>query len=738
MMVGLQERTRHAVRDCAFAFILYLALSLIFFGRTLPGHFSEFYLGRDTDPSLYMWSLEWWLYVIRNHVHPFLTGLVWAPYGLNLAIVTCMPLLGILAAPIEAALGPIASFNLLALMALPLDGLCAYVLCRRIGASKAAALAGGFIFAFSPYMIGQLLSHFVLLLIFPVPLGVYFVVRRLEGSLGRIQFTALLTLTLVVQFLMLLEGLALMTMVGGIALAIALWMGSAEERSRMLAIVPEIAGAYALTALLMSPYLLYFLSGGFPNHPLWPAAEYSADLLNFVIPTPANAVGDNAFLRAISASFPGNIYEQGACLGVPLIMVAIAWTRRHRSELRARVLAATLAITCILALGPYLQIGGHPTSFMPWLLIERIPLLRSAMPVRLMPFAFLIAAMFLSLWLSDPATGTFARAAGVTLTLGLMLPNPAASFWASPSGVPAFFTDGSSRRYLSPNDIVLPLPFGQKGNDMLWQALSGMNFRMASGLTGIQLQQITRWPIVHVFYGSLDLPEPDLQVKAFIANTGITAIVADASDSHVAMWKALLAPLGIQPREISGVLLYQISPGLLDDYRGYTAVAMEQRAARIRFDAAVVAAASYLRSGGALDRMNVPVLEAAGLLPPGWHFDPDATAFRDVWAIPLSHKPAIGVIGSLSAVRPIIDSYGADADAVMFPAPRKWSATPHGLIGALLDPLPANSTSGEDTGLMLMVFKQSRLQEIAARVAAAPALSPASIPREASRLSPSH
>src|ERR1700730_7201734 len=85
--------SRRRLANTMFAFATYFLLSLIFFGRMLLGHLSDYYVGRDTDPSLYMWSIAWWPYVLRHHAHPFLTKLIWAPYGLNLAWVNCLPLL---------------------------------------------------------------------------------------------------------------------------------------------------------------------------------------------------------------------------------------------------------------------------------------------------------------------------------------------------------------------------------------------------------------------------------------------------------------------------------------------------------------------------------------------------------------------------------------------------------------------------------------------------------------------
>ena len=103
---NLAPRSRHVIANSLFAFAIYLVLSLMFFARLLPGHFFDYYVGRDTDPSLYMWSIAWWPYVFRHHAHPFLTSLIWAPHGLNLAWVTCLPLLGIVSS-VTTMLGPL-------------------------------------------------------------------------------------------------------------------------------------------------------------------------------------------------------------------------------------------------------------------------------------------------------------------------------------------------------------------------------------------------------------------------------------------------------------------------------------------------------------------------------------------------------------------------------------------------------------------------------------------------------
>src|SRR5208283_2162598 len=211
----------------------------------------------------------------------------------------------------------------------------------------------------SPFVLGQLLSHLNQLLIFLIPLAVYLVVRRAQDDLSRGGFVALLTLTLSIQFLLVLEPFAVMTFIGGVVLLFALRVATGEVQGRILRLIPEIATAYLATALLMSPYIYFYFVDGFPHLPLWPSAMFSTDLLNFVVPTSANAIGNSAALTTISSKFTGNIFEQGACFGIPLLAVAIVWSLRHRGELTTKLLVATIALSSILALGPVLQIAGH-------------------------------------------------------------------------------------------------------------------------------------------------------------------------------------------------------------------------------------------------------------------------------------------------------------------------------------------------------------------------------------------
>ena len=114
------------------AFSIYLTFSLLVFGRELPGHFRDTYIGSGPDPTIAMWCLVWWPHALIHRLSPFLTKLIWAPTGTNLAWTTSVPLPSLVAWPLTSMVGPVAAFNVLCLMTLPLDAWAAFVLCRYI------------------------------------------------------------------------------------------------------------------------------------------------------------------------------------------------------------------------------------------------------------------------------------------------------------------------------------------------------------------------------------------------------------------------------------------------------------------------------------------------------------------------------------------------------------------------------------------------------------------------------
>ncbi len=75
------------------------------------------------------------------------------------------------------------------------------------------------------------------------------------------------------------------------AIVLALGFSEDEDRRRIAGLVAPLTAAYALTLLLVSPYLYFMLSYALPHGQIWSTDLFSTDTLNFLIPTQVNALG---------------------------------------------------------------------------------------------------------------------------------------------------------------------------------------------------------------------------------------------------------------------------------------------------------------------------------------------------------------------------------------------------------------------------------------------------------------
>jgi hypothetical protein len=716
---SVRIRRIHALIAVLGAFLIYLTLAYMFFGRALLGHFSDRFIGHDADPPQMMWLLAWWPYALSHHLNPFLTDYVWAPVGFNFAWMTSTPLASIVAIPLTKTIGLVASLNVLTMLGTSTAALFAFILCRRISHSFWPSMLGGFVFGFSSYMLSETLAHLNLILVFPLPLAAYLVVRWFEGSLSARPFIALLALALTCEFLIDMEILATATLIAATWFSGSWYYSSPEDRRHLARLVPPAAAAYAIVAVIVSPYLYYFFFFGTIHQPLWPSERFSTDLLNFILPTRAILLGNVSLIANTASQFPGSIIERGGFIALPLTAITIAWARKHWSEPFLKALVLVLIVVLVAALGPYLQIDGRPIFPMPWLLLTHVPLLQHALPSRLMLFPPLAIAIIVSSWLAAPEHSVRVKAIASVTTVALMLPNLSANFWTSKIDTPAFFTDGSTAKNLSRSDTVLILPWGSTGNSMLWQAECGMCFRNVSGYTAMERFQVRRWPIVNYFLGSPDLAEPELQLKAFLANNGVTAIVIDDANANALSWKNLLASLGQKPTDISGVSLYRLRPSLLASYRAaeFSGLAMERRAIESRFATLITATDEYLASGRDPAHLSDDELVDLGLLPHDWKREPGA--FSDMRVMVRGNGGAvIMAMGSKSALADTVARFRGSANVVYLPFPRVIAGTdgmsPFGLTihNALLPPA-AMPIDGESMQFLAMAFDRERLHKAA-------------------------
>ena len=668
----------------AASFLIYLGTSGFWFGRALASAPRGFYIGTSTDPSIYIWALEWWPYALRHRLNPFFSHLIWAPQGCNLAWVPAIPLAAAVTAPVTNTLGPIASFNLLSLLSPALSAWACFLLCRRVCGRFWPALAGGYVFGFSAYMLGQLYEHLVLTFVFPLPLAAYLTLRWMRREIRNHTFVLALGLLLAGQFYLTVEVFATLVLFGAVALLLAWWYGDGGERHRIGEMLPLLAGAFAVALVLTLPYIWSLFGPGYPQKPLNSPAAASADLINLVVPTPLNLLGTLPWLEPISHRLRAASFEVTAYCGLPLLLVAAMFGYRRSAFPAGKPLTSFLAVALLAGFGPRLHVAGTELFGLPWKLMTHVPLINSALPARFTAYVFLALALITSLWLASPLVSSGLKAAMVLSGALFLCPNLSPGFWVSAVDTPRFFSAGLYRRELARSENVMIIPYGGAGNSMLWQAQTGMYFRMAQGDTGpVPPPEFQQWPIVNALRRETYIPQAANQMLAFMAAQGVSVVIV--SDRAQRFWAPMLRSLDSHPKAIGAVWLYRPPPSALAPFRHTTAAAMQSLDARLRFAALIHAANEYLAAGLEPSLLTPMAAQQHGLLPQGWVNDPDHGTrnglFLSEWP---NGRVAIGVAGSYGNLRPLIEHYRHAAERILFPYPRDLVEPPSGNVSMRL------------------------------------------------------
>lgn len=554
-------REQVARHPLLFAFAFYLIAAMLMFGRPVLAHPTRdcICLATSHDPGVYAWAMRWWPHALVHGMNPFYTKDLYAPVGINLAHGQLVPGAALALAPVTAAFGPLAAYNLAILLSPVLAAFSAFGLCRHLTGALWPSLVGGWLFGFSTYMLGQMTGHLNLTLVFLVPAIVHLTLLAVEGRMSRRRYLLALAAALTAQFAFSTEVLLGLTLFGGLAIAVGSALASPPVRRGLRSVIPAVAAAYALMAVLVSPYLYFQLRGGGVQVLPKRAEMFSNDLLAFAFPTGFTRLG-RSYFATLSHTFTAGPVEGAAYLGLPLLAILAAYGLTEWRRRRTRVLLALLGLALLASLGARLHVAGVATIPLPWALFDELPLVGGALPGRFVVFGALAAAVMVALWLAAPVRRPWLRWTLAGLAVLALLPNLSASAWHGRPYVPAFFSGSAHERYLSKHDTVLVLPIGIAGNSMLWHARADLDFRMAGGYT-----QPPEAPDPYKgdpIYPTLTYfaPVPDAVDAAhrFIASKRIDAVVLEPHDAGP--WRGLLSAMGLRPQAIGGVLLYRVTP----------------------------------------------------------------------------------------------------------------------------------------------------------------------------------
>ncbi|MCU1490987.1 MAG: hypothetical protein JWM85_2392 [Acidimicrobiaceae bacterium] len=472
--------------------------------------------GGAKDPVQTAWFLAWTPFALLHGHGFFVTNWLNYPVGVNLAQNTTMPLLGLLTAPITLTAGPVASENLLRWLAFPLSAWAAFFVARRLTGNAPAAWVAGLLYGFSPYMVAEGSVHLNLIFV-PLPPLIFFAIYELVVNQQRSALRSGLVLGALcaAQFYVSNEVLATTALVAAMAVVLLALLRPLEVPRRLrhalfgglvAAAVLGVCCGYAISVMTSGP--LHYSGPAQPRH-----SSFGADLLGPILPTSNELLAPGGSARVGSRLVGGtaNVDENGSYLGIPLLVATATlalWYRRERRMLFCLLVAVA---AFVLSLGRSLHIDGQVKRLglsLPFAAVAHLPLMDSVLPARMALYVDFFLAMALALGLAALARDRTARQLRIgaaspgighpdrqrsgrpwlapvglggllVVSLVSLLPSwPYRSAPAAPSvGV---LTDLGS---LPAGSTVLTYPYAAPGTDapMLWQALTGMRFKLLGG-----------------------------------------------------------------------------------------------------------------------------------------------------------------------------------------------------------------------------------------------------------------
>ena len=442
------------------------------------------------DNDLMTWFMRYAATAVAHgHLPALVSAGLNAPRGFPLMWNNSVLFPAVLLSPVTLLAGPVAGLTVLTTLGYAGSATAMYWLLRRYGASVTAGVIGGAVFGFSPGIVNAGLGHYGMQFAVLVPLMIEALAAIATGRGSPLWAGARLGLFAAAQ-LFTGEELLVDAALAGLVLMVVLAASRPSAVRARLAGTAAGLGTAAVTGLALSAYGLWeqfrgpLTESGTP----WHIERHGNPFGAFI-----NPQSQLLFHTAASAAYadahgaPGA--EYAAYLGPPLLIVVALAALWYWRDLRVRTAAVIFVVLEALSL-------GVTRPWMPMYWLRGVPLVGDMFPSRLSVLAAGAAAAVLAFGLDrartprPPASGS-PRPAGLArrvfpvviavLAVLPLVPRPETGLTAAP--LPAGWNAVFSRLNLpaSAGTLVVPLPYSQQGEAMLWQADAGQPAELDAG-----------------------------------------------------------------------------------------------------------------------------------------------------------------------------------------------------------------------------------------------------------------
>ncbi|MGH9105272.1 MAG: hypothetical protein ACRDZX_05440 [Acidimicrobiales bacterium] len=453
-------------------------------------------VGPGGDADEYSWFLSWMPFALGHGLDPLVSTYVNSPHGVNLMWNTSVVLPSFLVSPLTVLFGAALSYNFLMTLAPALTCTFAYFAFRR-WTGRLASLTGALVAGFSPYMFSQSNGHLAQTLILSAPLLLVLADRLFVVQSSRPWLDGLLLGILAwAQLLTGEEILAMEAVTAVIALVVLFALGYREVPSHFPYAWRGLGVAAVCFAVLSAPFLAVQFAGPYQVQNVHPPNVYVSDLFNFFVPTGVTKLGPGA--ASVAQKFTGNISEQGAYVGIPLIALLVVTLVLARRRRLTWVAAAAAAAAAIFSLGPTLHYGGRITHHnLPYYYLQKLPFFHNLLADRFASMMTVAVGLLVALGCNELRRSRRPQqVAGWALAgLGLAAIFPMTSFPAATSPTYLAFEGAVSCPGPSASPgrppVALVVPAINEMN-LRWQSEAGFCFLMPSdtGMTGTNLGDV--------------------------------------------------------------------------------------------------------------------------------------------------------------------------------------------------------------------------------------------------------